>query len=304
MTAAANFPNEFSWSRSRDATFQECRRRYYFQYYGSWGGWNAGVDPRTREIYILKQLKSRQMWAGEVVHRCIQRSLENLRSGIEPLPEDRVIAMTLDQMRLEWSRSRKGVYHAQPKATALFEHEYKVDVADEVWKENAQHVENCLHTFYQSEIFRDLSGLTREDWIEVEDLSNFFLEGTKVFVKLDCACRRDGKTWIYDWKTGRRDDQENSLQLACYALYAQEKWGISPEDLRVLEFHLATDRLMEFQVTSANLKRVREYMLGSIRDMRELWSEDGINQVDGDACSLTEERWRCKNCNYKRLCDR
>ena len=179
MTGAANFPNEFSWSRSRDSTFQECRRRYYFQYYGSWGGWNAGVDPRTREIYILKQLKSRQMWAGEVVHRCIQRSLENLRSGIEPLPEDRVIAMTLDQMRLEWSRSRKGVYHAQPKATALFEHEYKVDVPDEVWKENARHVENCLRTFYRSEIFRDLSGLAREDWIEVEDLSNFSWKGPR-----------------------------------------------------------------------------------------------------------------------------
>jgi hypothetical protein len=36
--------NDFSWSRSRDNTFQECKRRYYYHYYGSWGGWEAGVS--------------------------------------------------------------------------------------------------------------------------------------------------------------------------------------------------------------------------------------------------------------------
>ena len=30
----AELANEFSWSRSRDASFHECRRRYFYQYYG------------------------------------------------------------------------------------------------------------------------------------------------------------------------------------------------------------------------------------------------------------------------------
>ena len=47
--------DEFSWSRSRDGTFQDCRRRYWFQYYGSRRGWEITADPETREIYILKQ---------------------------------------------------------------------------------------------------------------------------------------------------------------------------------------------------------------------------------------------------------
>jgi hypothetical protein len=33
--------NKFNWSVSRDGVFQECPRRYYFQYYGSWGGGNT-----------------------------------------------------------------------------------------------------------------------------------------------------------------------------------------------------------------------------------------------------------------------
>ena len=52
----ADLVNEFSWSRTRDNVFQECRRRYYYQYYGAWGGWDADADPLVRRLYILKQL--------------------------------------------------------------------------------------------------------------------------------------------------------------------------------------------------------------------------------------------------------
>ncbi|HEY6105359.1 MAG TPA: PD-(D/E)XK nuclease family protein, partial [Anaeromyxobacteraceae bacterium] len=33
--------NEFSWSKSRHDKFQDCRRAYFYAYYGSWGGWEA-----------------------------------------------------------------------------------------------------------------------------------------------------------------------------------------------------------------------------------------------------------------------
>ena len=53
--------NAFSWSRSRDGAFQECRRRYFYQYYGAWGGWDPTAPEETRRLYVLKQLSSRQM---------------------------------------------------------------------------------------------------------------------------------------------------------------------------------------------------------------------------------------------------
>ncbi|NOZ64350.1 MAG: hypothetical protein GXO71_05370, partial [Caldiserica bacterium] len=42
--------NEFSWSKSRDIIFRECPRKYYFNYYGSWGGWKFDAPERTRQI--------------------------------------------------------------------------------------------------------------------------------------------------------------------------------------------------------------------------------------------------------------
>ena len=42
--------NEFSWSRSRDATFQDCKRKYFYHYYGSWGGWEADAAAEVRRL--------------------------------------------------------------------------------------------------------------------------------------------------------------------------------------------------------------------------------------------------------------
>ena len=81
----SDFKNEFTWSISRNRVFQACPRQYYFNYYGYWGGWEMDAPARTRQIYILKNLKNRYMWAGEKVHSCIKHTLINLQRGISVL---------------------------------------------------------------------------------------------------------------------------------------------------------------------------------------------------------------------------
>ena len=100
--------NEFSWSKTRDEVFRTCPRQYGFAYYGYWNGWLGNVPERTRQIYILKNLKNRHIWAGDRVHECIQRSPTNIRRGIKVLSVDEIVSITLDQMRAEF-RSSKSV---------------------------------------------------------------------------------------------------------------------------------------------------------------------------------------------------
>src|SRR5207244_1495250 len=87
MPPMGDLANEFSWSRSRDNTFQECRRRYFYHYYGAWGGWDAGAPEDVRRLYILKQLASRQMWAGRVVHDAIEMAFHAFAGGRDLPPE-------------------------------------------------------------------------------------------------------------------------------------------------------------------------------------------------------------------------
>src|SRR2546425_11548094 len=119
--------NEFSWSRSRDGAFQECKRRYFYHYYGAWGGWDAAVAPEERRLYILKQLASRQQWAGRTVHDAIELALHGLRDG-RTVPVEPFIADVIERMRGEWRSSPAGRYRGSPKTVALFEHEDRVEL--------------------------------------------------------------------------------------------------------------------------------------------------------------------------------
>lgn len=298
--------NEFSWSKSRDETFRECLRRYYFQYYGFWGGWFDNAKPRARQIYVLKQLQTRQMWAGDHVHRCIEKTLSAVRRGSEPPSADAAVERTLGEMREDFKQSRAGLYRQNPKkACGLFEHEYAQDVPNEEWKRNADHVANCIRTFYASDVFAEIRALPRENWLELEDRQTFLLDGLKVYVQLDFACRREGNIVIYDWKTGRADPGRNDVQLACYVLYAVDKWKVAPSNVSAVEFNLRENAQARHQLTDQQLAETRAHIHDSADEMLFPLTDPENNVAgDEDAFEFTENEAACRRCNFLKVCPR
>jgi len=295
--------NEFSWSKTRDEVFKTCLRQYWFTYYGYWNGWLENTPERTRQIYILKNLKNRQMWAGEKVHECIQRSLNNIRRGIKVLSVDEIVSITLDQMRGEFRSSRAKNYLKNPKSCALFEHEYGVEVSDDQWKEIAQNTETCLRNFYASDIYDGLKSHPKGEWLEVEEFSSFLLGNIKINLAMDCAIREGDDIIIYDWKTGKSIPEDLSIQLCCYALYAMEKWNVPPKSLRIIEYNLSFNKATEFSVTPGEAENIKGYIRGSIKDMQSLlidignntpFEEEKFTKVEDDRISL--------RCNFRRVC--
>jgi len=295
--------NEFSWSKTRDEVFKTCVRQYWFAYYGYWNGWFENAPERTRQIYILKNLKNRQMWAGEKVHECIQRSLNNIRRGIKVLSIDEIVSITLDQMRGEFRSSRAKNYLKNPKSCALFEHEYGIEVSDDQWKEIAQNIETCLRNFYASDIYDGLKSHPRSDWLEVEEFSSFLLDNIKINLAIDCAIKEGDDILIYDWKTGKSMPEDLSIQLCCYALYTIEKWNIAPKSLRIIEYNLSFNKATEFSVTQGEADNIKGYITGSIKDMQSLltdvsnnipFEEEKFTKVEDDRVSL--------RCNFRGVC--
>jgi len=254
--------NEFSWSKTRDEIFQTCPRQYYFNYYAYWGGWEKDGAERTRQIYILRNLKNRFMWVGEKVHDCIKHTLRNLQRGISILDEDQIVSLTINQMRDEFRSSRERRYRVHPKTCALFEHEYELDLTDDQWKAVADDVEHCLRNFYCSDILAMLKELPREDWLGIEDYSFFYLDGIRIWSVIDCSFRTQEGVTIIDWKTSRGPGEDLSLQLSCYAMYGVEKWAINPEKIKLAEYNLLSDQRAEFSVTAGQIANTKEYIRG------------------------------------------
>jgi hypothetical protein len=295
--------NEFSWSKSRNEIFQTCPRQYYFNYYAYWGGWEKEAPERTRQIYLLKNLKNRFMWSGEKVHDCVKHTLKNLQRGISVLNPDDIVSITLDKMRDEFRSSRERRYRRYPKTCALFEHEYEVDLSDDKWKKVAEDVERCVRNFYNSETFTMLKELPKENWLEIEDFSFFYLDGKKIWAVIDCSFRTEDGITIIDWKTGRTTTGDVSLQLSCYAMYGREKWGVKPENMRLIEYNLLSDQKAEFVVTEGEILNTRTYIKGSIADMQSLLVDVENNEPKDEAFFKKVEDDKIRDrCNFRKVC--
>jgi len=245
---AGDLRNNFSWSFSRHRVFEECRRRYYLQYYGSWNGWSADGPERARLAYRLKNMQSLPMWIGAIVHRIVERIVSDLRNredrGLEAYQKQ-----ARDLMNREWKQSLDGEWMHKPKYNLnLFEHYYGVDVTAEERVAARDKVFACLDHFMNGDLFADLARLRPAEWKSIEKLDQFVVNGHPVFVKVDCATRTEptpegapARLIIYDWKTGK-EAEEAEAQLGCYALYACQVWRVPLEEVQLMLAYLPRTR--------------------------------------------------------------
>jgi hypothetical protein len=147
----AQLINELSWSHSRRNTFEECSRKYFYHYYGSWEGWSWNAPQRQKELYLHKKLVNRWMWMGTVVHKAVEYLLKQHREGEELESLEYYLDLITKRMRKDYSGSISGKYPSRPsKIVGLFEHHYAESIESSVWKElNGQALE-CFETFWNS----------------------------------------------------------------------------------------------------------------------------------------------------------
>jgi CRISPR/Cas system-associated exonuclease Cas4 (RecB family) len=310
--------NRLTWSKSRAETFDACLRKYWWQYYGSWGGWASDAPPEAREAYLLKNLHSRWTWVGDVVHRTIEGILRRLlrrrrptgdlglgdEGGIDPAAE--VEALTR-AMRSEYRESREGRYRADPKRiVGLVEHEYGVAVPDAEWKEMNRRAVDAVGRFLASPTYRDIASSDPATWLPFEELDSFDFEGTSVWAALDFGRRTpDGGAEVYDWKTGEERPDANTLQLLCYALYVEQKHKVPATRVRGRLVYVNTGGVHEVVPTEPALAAARRTMRASIAEMRRRLEMGGGPPAPSKlAFPMIEDLAACATCSFRRLCGR
>ena len=202
----AEFKNNFSWSKSRDGIFKSCKRKYYYNYYGSWGGWDFNSDRKTRQIYILKNLQSRHMWLGSIVHEFIEAILTKALHEHET-NFYRLSGWMRKTMHRDFENSEKGLYTKYPKihgrTYGLLEHEYSIFVSNDERKEIFENAQKCLTNFYNSDTFNYIQSVDRKNWLPIESMRTFDFEGTNVYVVIDFAM------WGGNKKDKNKDKDKN-----------------------------------------------------------------------------------------------
>ena len=309
----ADFKNEYSWSFSRDGMFQECKRQYWWNYYGYWNGWNADAPEEARQAYMLKKLSNRWKWVGTVVHETIEISLGRvLNAARKDLPApavdlDAMQTQVSGRMRRDFGSSRGKLYRQKPsKNFGMVEHEYAEDVANDEWAAKNNKALSALRTFYASDLFGKICESDPSQWLPIDKLEHFEFEGTKIWAALDFATRRpDGGISIYDWKTGAVKPDVNRPQLGCYTLYVERALGVAPDKVDNHLVYLGdTLEDVSFRLGAEELEATRAMMRLSISEMRELLRDPAENVADRQDFPMTDELEKCTGCNFRRLCKR
>ena len=303
--------NEFSWSKSRHERFTECRRAYFYAYYGSWGGWEAEPGTAVRELYVLKKLSSRWQWAGSVVHGTLKRVLYSARFTGTFWPLEKALDRTHQRARSEWAFSRDKSYWREPsQIVGLVEHEYSEVVPDAEWKKlYEQVIEGGLRAFYGSLALERIRNTPREQWLSVDELDAWDFEGTKVWVAVDFAYRdSDGRVNILDWKTGKEREVDHT-QLGIYALYAQQKWSVPPAEVRGGLVYLLPNgspgpEEVGVAADPSTLSACQGEMRASIAAMRAVLVDPERNVAAEGAFPRLSERDACRRCPFRRPCGR
>lgn len=307
--------NRLTWSKSRAEVFAHCLRKYWWTYYGAWGGWSADAPAEAREAYVLKNLHSRWTWVGDVVHGAIEAILRGIAragdhgglglEGGEPDAAAEAERLT-ERMRRQFRESREGRYRADPKRSfGLVEHEYAVPVPDAEWREMNRRAVEGLRGFLASAVFAEIRASSPSTWLPFEELDSFDFEGTPVWAALDFGRRTtDGGAEVYDWKTGEERVEAATLQLLTYAMYVEARHGAPATRVLGRLVYVNTGAVHEVRATERGLEEARASIRRSIGEMRQRLQMGGGAEPSKLAFPMTDDLEKCAACAFRRLCGR
>jgi hypothetical protein len=327
MASRQRLINECRWSASREATFNECRKKYWYTYYGSWDGWpktpfdtRTSIDPLAAHLYMLKNMQPACMFLGSCVHKVIEETLKEC-SHTRRLPSiqqlDMRAAASLEKA-LNESKSQQWKTHPKHHCN-LFEHYYGLPFGEDEERAMREKIRLCLTNWMSSPCIDTVAMDPRSEWLGIESVQTFALEkGIEAIVVYDFFLRwpkADGSNvlLIFDWKTGQ-ENQKIEAQLFAYALAAVSVFSTPLHSLIISPFYLFNGPMgyrkygvgQEHPISQESLDATRARIIEAAQSMLAVHPPKGSDGLvpAPDPCLFpyTEDRRGCRRCQFQQLC--
>jgi PD-(D/E)XK nuclease superfamily protein len=298
---------KFSFSRER--CLRRCQRQFYFR---DIAAWHNARDPLRREAYVLKQLKTLELWQGQLVHRAIEKwvipALQN--KGAADWDGAVADAIVMAERQLAFSAARRYRDRALTKSVvaddfcALLVHEFGQGISEAEFQTVKSVVERALRNL------ADLEGF----WREARNRGQYFAElplrtsyeGSSVEGHVDLMFfRGPGRPTIVDWKVSEAGGTDARVQTSVYAwlLSRSPIWRVSdPVEVELLEVRLLDREVIKHRLSEADFADLEDRLYCGISDMKELIGEGGYTEIDLAEFAYANSPGTCALCPFRRLC--
>ncbi|MFO1432075.1 MAG: PD-(D/E)XK nuclease family protein [Candidatus Competibacteraceae bacterium] len=289
------------WSYSRRSLFEQCPRRYYYNYYGS-SARTACAEPLKEQLRFLKSISNISLRAGEIMHLTIRTYLNDCRKG-KIWKIDSILSWAQKNFLSDLRYSREYKYQGQKLneyEVLLLEFYHNQDDAEANWEKAATRLQTALTNFFTNpeiEKFR-LSALYPDALIE----KRFSLKGEhfRFTGQIDLAYREDSCIKVVDWKIGESGGSDDSLQLLFYALVILDEFKCTSDSVELFKVCLEDGEVLNYMVTDEETRRARMRIIQDGIRMRSLdhYGREGIV----DAFTPCQQSRICRLCPFQSLC--
>ena len=304
--------NEFAYSWSRADAFYQCPRRFYWQHYGFWNGWEDDASKDARLAYRLKHIKSLAMLIGDVFHAVAGGALRGRAERPSGVPVKTLHDAAEQQFGEQIVASRNKAWHLNPKYNAnLFEDYYGGGLTEREAREGHDALHKCIDGFAASGFGKRAFGVERSRLKMIDDPQNFdqkraMIAGVIVYAPPDLLVEgKDGESLhIVDWKTGRR--REASLpQLAVYGLVVSEQRHMPIDKLTAHLVYVGQGVHEEFPNLATGIEEAKRRIDTFVSDVQDRLTDVELNLAeDIDRFPMTNDVSKCRSCKFRELCGR
>lgn len=300
----------FSWSFSRHKTLTNCARKYGYDYYFSHNGWlSYHVEPFHQHVYRLKKLQSMPILFGQIIHNLIEQTLNNyVQTGEVPTVAE-LVHRARGHLNTAFIDSTRHIELWRQKPNKFYmmqEIYYEGQLNPELVKEYKERIVAVFENFLQSATFQEITSRNGSLRIgEPEQFRSMKLNETQVFVVMDFHFfdERTEKWVIIDWKTGG-ESEDDRQQLALYAYYIQQKYGVALDQIEVYNEYLLTGQRKKYSFTLFDMDNILHTFQRSVLEMKKYQADILTNEpVDFEDFEKTTDEWKCLRCNFKELCN-
>lgn len=299
----------WSWSSSRKASFTECRRKYYYNYYLAHNGWEAGAEDLAKKAYRLKNLTGIHLLLGSAVHEVAEYACKIIGGGGDKPDKDVIIDKIRFLLNEAWKESKilardPSPWEASPKKYLfLYEFYYGYGISPDVIKKIKEKLRLSVENLISCPSLKELAETGTEMKL-VENMDTFDLFDTPVYAIPDLVYKRaDGKWIVVDWKTGKENDT-HPAQINVYCMYLRDKMGVDVKDMLGRVEYLLTGTSRDVEVTGETFAEAENDIKESIEEMRAALSDPEENiPFDMYSYPLAKHKRFCRWCSFYELCE-
>ncbi len=297
------------WSPSKRSIFEQCPRKYYYNYYGSKSRY-AKNDILKERLKFLTDIKTVSLLAGDIIHKVIAAHLKAAQRG-EGWKYNRLIsfAEVLIENTIKNTNAKKNgedleILH---KTDVLFELYYGLETEETIIENLEYRIFTCLSNFWHLDNLKPYKDQVTNVNTLIETRLHWDLsDKVTIDERLDYGVWLDENFIIIDWKTGQVAYEDTSLQMLAYAMWAIEKKKIPIKKIKIIKYYLLVEEFRELEFSAIHLSRAKAKIIQDTQRMAIL-HDFGMNGVsaafDPHVSENYSEENRCKQCQFLEICN-